>query len=250
MATTTKKLSDKTPKTAAKVRKPSVGKSVSGKKTVKPKIKTETATVVKSDTALTALPSHEYTQVFSASPSSALLAQYVRVYQFNQRKGSAKTKTRGEVSGSGKKPWKQKGTGRARVGSIRTPVWRHGGISHGPVLKDWSLTMPRKMKTAAFSTALVQKIQHAQVYVIEKIDLSEGRTKELVQLIKAWDLFGKVLIVTEEINPHLLTASANLKQVQIAVWTNLNAYQLIDHTNIVFEEGAWAKIKEKYGKQH
>ncbi len=187
-------------------------------------------------------------KAFNLPYNSDLLSQYIRFYQFGQRKGNAKVKTRGEVAGSGRKPWKQKHTGRARVGSVRNPVWRHGGVSHGPVLKDWSIAFPKKMKSAAFAVALSQKVQNSQVFLIDKIELSEGRTKEMLGLLKGWNLAGSVLVITENVNPHLSLASANLQNIEIAVWTNLNTYQLIANTNILFEKTALEKIKEKYAK--
>jgi large subunit ribosomal protein L4 len=192
----------------------------------------------------------DFGQVFNLPANSSLLTQYIRVYQANQRRGNAKTKTRGEVAGSGKKPWKQKGTGRSRVGSIRTPVWRHGGISHGPVLKDWSLNLPKKMKSTTFIAALSQKIQKSQVYTVDKLDLQEGRTKELLNLLGAWKLAGSTLIVLESLNPHLLSASSNLQYINTVVWTNINTYQLVATKNIVFEKSALEKVKEKYAKNN
>lgn len=192
----------------------------------------------------------DYGQAFNLSANSPLLTQYIRVYQANQRRGNAKTKTRGEVAGSGKKPWKQKGTGRSRVGSIRTPVWRHGGISHGPVLKDWSLNLPKKMRSTTFITALSQKIQKSQVYMVDKIDLQEGRTTELLNLLVACKLTGSTLIVLENSNPHLLSASSNLQYINTVVWTNINTYQLVAAKNIVFEKSALEKVKEKYAKNN
>lgn len=189
-------------------------------------------------------------KVFNADANPALLSQYIRVYHSNQRQGNAKAKTRGEVSGSGKKPWKQKGTGRSRVGSIRTPVWRHGGVSHGPVPKDWALNLPKKMKSQAFFVALSQKVSKSQVYMVDKIDLQEGRTKELLALTKAWNFKGSVLIVIATANYPLVSASANLQTIKVTTWDNLNAYQLVAHSYVIFEKEALEKVKEKYAKNN
>lgn len=192
----------------------------------------------------------EYGQIFNLATNPALLSQYIRVYSSNQRKGNAKTKNRGEVAGSGKKPWKQKGTGRSRVGSIRTPVWRHGGVSHGPVLKDWTLNFPKKMKSKVLLIALSQKFESHQLYLVDKLELAEGRTKAFVDLLTSWKLKGKTLVITDVINPHALSASANLKNVTTITWTDLNSYQVLSHADVVFEKSALNQIKEKYVKSY
>ncbi len=189
-----------------------------------------------------------YANVFNQPRNSALTAQYVRTYQANQRQGNAHTKTRGEVAGSGKKPWKQKGTGRSRVGSIRTPVWRHGGVSHGPLAKDWSMTMPKKMKAKAFIIALSDKVLKSQAYFSEEFKLTEGRTKEVVALIKGWNLFGKLVLVVHQKNQNLEKGARNLTDLEVVNYKNLNTYQILGADAIVFEEGALKHFVEKYAK--
>jgi len=185
-------------------------------------------------------------KVFSQKLNLPLLMQYVRVYRANQRVGNAKTKTRGEVSGGGKKPWKQKGTGHARVGSIRNPVWRHGGVAHGPVLRDWSLKIPKKMKAKALSLLLSDKISNAKLFSTDKIELSEGRTKELLELIKNWGLKGKLLIVTRDKNDRLAKASLNLPHVEISTLSDLNPFKILSCENVIFEREALDSLKERY----
>ena len=192
----------------------------------------------------------EYSDVFNTRPNPPLTAQYLRTYLFNQRKGNAKTKTRGEVAGSGRKPWKQKGTGRARVGSVRNPVWRHGGVSHGPVLKDWSLDFPKKMKSRVFLSVLSKKVTDSKIYYIDKIELTEGRTKDAKALIDGWNLKGSILITVSQRNENLLKGLSNLKNVEVTNFQSLNPYQIIRHTNIVFEKEALDKLKERYAKDN
>jgi len=192
--------------------------------------------------------SDAYGKIFNLGFNPDLVAQYVRVYQSNQRKGNAQTKTRGDVAGSGKKPWKQKGTGRSRVGSIRTPVWRHGGVSHGPVVKDWSLNLSKKAKSKAFNIILSQKIASSQVFFLNEIDLKEGRTKDVLSLTHSWGLTGSALIVTKDKNANLQRGTSNLKSIVAVDCSKLNAYQLISHTNIIFEKAALDAIKERYAK--
>lgn len=190
----------------------------------------------------------DFGRIFNLPENEALLGQYVRVYTFNQRASIAKTKTRGEVKGSGRKPWKQKHTGRARVGSIRNPVWRHGGVAHGPVPRDWSLNIPQKMRTLAFSTILSKKLRSGSVYQVDKVDVREGKTKEAVSMLKSWGLVGRTLTVLGESNERLAKACRNLKNMQVVEYKYLNAYQLLENTNIVFEKSVLDKLKEKYAK--
>ena len=195
-----------------------------------------------------------YADVFKEPQNPTLMAQYVRTYQFNQRGGNAQTKTRGDVSGSGKKPWKQKGTGRSRVGSIRTPVWRHGGVSHGPVARDWSLKMPKKMKSKAFLIALSDKVLKSKAYLLEEIKINEGRTKEVVALAKGWNLFGKLVLVVSQKNRNLQKGASNLVNIKVVDYKSLNTYQLLWANALVFEKNALDKIvalykaREKYAK--
>lgn len=192
----------------------------------------------------------DFGKLFSLPENKALVNQYLRVYLFNQRLSLAKTKTRGEVAGSGRKPWKQKHTGRARVGSVRNPVWRHGGVAHGPVLKDWSLHLPKNMKTTAFITILSKRLKSGSVYEVDKLTLQEGRTKEVLDMLKGWGLVGNMLLVLGEVNNQLVRACGNLKNVEVASAVNLNGYQLMKSKNIVFEKLALDKIKDKYAKNN
>ena len=192
----------------------------------------------------------DFGKVFNLPENDSLISQYLRVYSFNQRLSLAKTKTRGDVAGSGRKPWKQKHTGRARVGSVRNPVWRHGGVAHGPVLKDWSLDLPKNMKKTAFIAILSKKIKSGDVYEVDKITLQEGRTKEVLDALQGCGLVGSVLMVLGEANNQLVRACGNLKNVEAVLYANLNGYQLMKYKNIVFEESALDKIKDKYAKNN
>lgn len=192
----------------------------------------------------------DFGKLFDLPENNSLVSQYLRVYSFNQRLSLAKTKTRGDVAGSGRKPWKQKHTGRARVGSVRNPVWRHGGVAHGPVLKDWSLDLPKNMKKTAFIAILSKKIKSGDVYEVDKITLQEGRTKEVLDALQGWGLVGSVLMVLGEANNQLVRACGNLKNVEAVLYANLNGYQLMKYKNIVFEESALDKIKDKYAKNN
>ena len=208
----------------------------------------DSKTVIKALKKITA--ESDFGKLFNLAENNSLVNQYLRVYSFNQRLSLAKTKTRGEVAGSGRKPWKQKHTGRARVGSVRNPVWRHGGVAHGPVFKDWSLDLPKNMKKTAFATILSKRLISGNVYEVDKITLQEGRTKEALELLKSWGLVGNVLLLLGEANSQLVRACGNLKNVEVVLSANLNGYQLMKHKNIVFEKSALDKIKDNYAKNN
>lgn len=228
---------------STRAKKATTKKSPIKKSTVVDNIKVDNVTLLNK-----VKDSASYADIFNEPRNSALIAQYVRTYQANQRQGNAHTKTRGEVAGSGRKPWKQKGTGRSRVGSIRTPVWRHGGVSHGPLAKDWSMTMPKKMKAKAFIVALSDKVLKSQAYFTHEFKLTEGRTKEVVALIKGWNVFGKLVLVVDQKNQNLEKGARNLTDVEVVNYKNLNTYQVLGANAIVFEESALKKIGEKYAK--
>lgn len=185
-------------------------------------------------------------EVFGVTPNKPLVAQYLRVYMHNQRQGNSSTKTRAEVSGGGKKPWKQKHTGRARVGSSRNPIWRHGGISHGPKPKDWALDLPKKMKRLAMLSVLSSKFSAKELFVIEKLDLKEAKTKLVLELLTTLKLPLKTLIVTQDKNVKLLAASANVKGLNVAMVSNVNAYQIMKAKNVLFVKDALTSMEKKY----
>lgn len=185
-------------------------------------------------------------EVFGIEPNKEVMAQYLRVYNANQRQGTSSTKTRGEVEGTGKKPWKQKGTGRARVGSSRTPLWRHGGITHGPKPKDWSLDLPKKIKKLAIVSSLSAKFASHNLKIVNKIDLEKPKTKEISTMLKALGVAGKTLLIMDARSESLLKSSANIKNLNTALVSNLNAYELLNAKNVLFLKDAILKVQEKY----
>ncbi|HSX39490.1 MAG TPA: 50S ribosomal protein L4 [Candidatus Saccharimonadales bacterium] len=187
-------------------------------------------------------------KVFEAKVNSDLVAQYVRVFQSNQRQGTVKTKTRGDVSGGGKKPWKQKGTGRARVGSSRNPLWVHGGASHGPQPKDWTLRMPKKMKRAALFSVLTSKLATNQIKILDKIESKLPKTKELGELLSNLKLQGRTLIILGDKNDNIRKSAENLNKVATTLVSTLNPYEILLAKNIIFEKDAVHKLEKKYSK--
>lgn len=167
-------------------------------------------------------------KIFGVKPSSHLLAEAVRTQQSNARKGLSHTKTRAEVSGGGKKPWKQKGTGRARVGSIRSPIWRHGGITFGPRSdRNWELKINKKAKRKALFMALSDKATHGQVVLVDNMHLENVKTKEFSSILKNFQKtvkgFGKkVLFVLPKNDKDLIRVSKNLQNVNTVLASSLN----------------------------
>src|SRR5690242_10113128 len=153
-------------------------------------------------------------EVFDAPVNEDLLYEAVRHYQASQRSGSAKTKTRHEVSGSGKKLWRQKGTGRARMGSIRSPIWRHGGTVHGPQPRDYSYHLPRKMLLGALRSALTAKLRDGELRIVQEFSLSDHKTKAMRSVLDKLEATKTVLLIDNGENKNLALSSRNLEGVQ------------------------------------
>lgn len=185
-------------------------------------------------------------QIFGVKPNLIVLGQYIRAYLSNQRQGTSSSKTRGEVSGGGKKPWKQKGTGRARAGSTRGPIWRHGGISHGPKPKSWYLDIPKKMKRLALFSALSSKYSENKIKVLDSLSLKQPKTKEIVQMISSLDLNDKLLIVFDVINENNFKSARNIFGVKTALVDNLNAFEVMKSKNILFLKDGIKNLEGKY----
>ncbi len=186
-------------------------------------------------------------KIFGVDPKPEVLNQYLRVYMANQRQGTSSTKTRGEVSGSGIKPWAQKGTGRARVGSKRTPLWRHGGIVFGPKPKSWNLDISKDLKNTALITAVIEKVKEDNLIVVSSFDALKGKTKDASKLLKTLKLNRKTLFVADILTREISTSLRNIKDVDLADATRLNAYQVVRADNIVFSKNAVEKLEQRLG---
>lgn len=184
--------------------------------------------------------------VFGAEPNTSILSQYLRVYNANQRQGTSATKQRSEVSGGGKKPWAQKGTGRARAGSTRSPVWVGGGVAHGPKPKSWSLSLPKKFKKAAIISALSLKASNNQIKVLKDLKMKEPKTKDIASLLEALELRGKTLLVLDKSDETVLKSAKNLKKVNVALSSNLSGFDLIGTQDVLFVKDAVVEVSEKY----
>jgi large subunit ribosomal protein L4 len=183
-------------------------------------------------------------RVFAAEVNDALLYEAVRHYQAGQRAGTHKTKVRREVAGSGKKLWKQKGTGRARMGSIRSPVWRHGGTSHGPVPRDYSYNLPRKMVLGALRSALTAKLRDGELKVVQSFALTDHKTKGFRAALNRLETSRKVLVVDNGENRNLSLSSRNLEGVTLVPTRDVSVYHLLGHDRVLLSQDAAAKLSE------
>jgi large subunit ribosomal protein L4 len=182
--------------------------------------------------------------VFGAPVNEALLYEAVRHHLASARRGTAKTKTRHEVSGSGKKLWRQKGTGRARVGSIRSPLWRHGGTIHGPQPRSYAYHLPRKMLLGALRSALSAKLRDGELRVIHEFVMSEPKTKLMRKTLDTIEARKTVLLVDNSDNRNLELSSRNLEGVKLVSSRDVNVYDLLGHQQVLLSEAAAKKLSE------
>lgn len=184
-------------------------------------------------------------KVFGAEINPTLMHEAVVMYLARQRVGTAATKTRSMVRGGGRKPWRQKGTGRARQGSIRAPQWRKGGIVFGPSPRDYSYKMPKKAKKAALCSALSVKAQNQKIIVLDNWQIDTPKTKEAVNVLKNLKLDGnKALIVTAENNPVIYKSARNIPNVATIEAQNLNTYEVLNYETLIMTKDAVAKVEE------
>ena len=183
--------------------------------------------------------------VFGAEVKEHLIYESVRHYMACRRQGSASTKTRAQVAGSGKKLWRQKGTGRARMGSIRSPIWRHGGTVHGPQPRDYSYRLPRKMQQGALRSALTAKLRDGELKIVREFALADHRTKTMAAVLKALNTAATVLLVDNGIdNRNLDLGTRNLPGVTLALTREVTVYDLLKHKDVVLSEEAARKLSE------
>ena len=185
--------------------------------------------------------------VFGAEVNEALLHQAVVMYLANQRQGTASTKTRGEVRGGGRKPWRQKGLGRARHGSIRSPIWVGGGVVFGPKPRDYRQAMPKKARRAALRSALSAKVRDGALIVLDDLKLAQPKTKEMAGVLKRLGADRKPLIVLGERDPNVELSARNLPGAGTAQAADINVYQVLAHDPLVLTRAAVAKLEEALG---
>jgi large subunit ribosomal protein L4 len=183
-------------------------------------------------------------EVFSFPVKDHLLWESVVNYRANQRRGTAHTKTRGEVRGGGRKPWRQKGTGRARAGSNRSPIWRKGGTTFGPRARDYSYNLPKQAKRNALKSALSMKYSNNQILVLDKLEFSEPKTKIGVELMSSLKL-GSALFVDFHENKNLFLAMRNIPKVKAVDYRYINTYDVMNYDTLVFTSRAFESFMEK-----
>ncbi len=184
--------------------------------------------------------------IFAIEPNTSAMHIAVVNYLANQRQGTQSTLTRSEVSGGGKKPWRQKGTGRARQGSTRAPQWYHGGIAHGPKPRSYRFEINKKVKRLALKSALSSKVAASEMIVLEDLTLAAIKTKEVVKVLEAVKAAKKTLIVLPEKNDVIYRSARNIEGVNVTFVNTLNVYDILNCDSIVVLKDAVAKIEEVY----
>ena len=183
-------------------------------------------------------------EVFAAKPNGSLLWEATRAYLASQRRGTHSTKSRGEVSGGGKKPWRQKGTGRARVGSTRSSLWRHGSIAHGPKPRDYTIKLPKKMLAGALRSALAAKFQENKMTVVDRLSLEEAKTKSFVAILGKLDVGNGALLVSDVLDRNLELSSRNVAGCDVVRHHEVHPYHILSHDTLLISEGALTRLQE------
>ena len=185
--------------------------------------------------------------VFGIEPNENIVHAVLVNYLANQRQGTQSTKTRAEVSGGGRKPWRQKGTGRARQGSIRAPQWIKGGIALGPKPRSYKYTVNKKERRLAIKSLLSSKVIEKELTVVDKLELKEIKTKSMVKALSALKVEGKTLIIVPERNTNVLMSARNIEGVKTITANNINVFDLLKYTNLILPVDTVKKLEEVYG---
>ena len=184
--------------------------------------------------------------IFGAEVNGAVLHSAVRAYLMNQRQGTQSTLTRTEVSGGGKKPWRQKGTGRARQGSTRAPQWTHGGIALGPKPRSYRFALPKKVRRLALKSAFSSKVMADEMLVLDSLSLEEIKTKTIVNMLNALGADRKVLLVLPEKDEKVILSARNIPGVKTALVNTLNVYDILNCDKFIVVKDAVAQLEEVY----
>ena len=186
-------------------------------------------------------------EVFGIEPNVSVMNDMVKAYLANQRQGTQSALTRAEVSGGGKKPWRQKGTGRARQGSTRAPQWTHGGIVFAPKPRDYTITLNKKVKRLAMKSALSSKVQDNEMIVVDAITTEGYKTKKIAEMLKALGSEKKALIVLPEVDAKVIASAANIPGVKTTVATSVNTYDVVNADKFILSVDAAKKLEEVLG---
>ena len=184
--------------------------------------------------------------IFGITPNAPVLHAVVKNYLANQRQGTQSTLTRTEVRGGGRKPWRQKGPGHARQGSIRAPQWKHGGVALGPKPRDYSYTLNKKMKVLGLKSALSSKVQEESLLIVEGLKMDEYKTKTIVAMLKALEAGKKPMIITAEVDKMLVGSASNIPGVKTAVVGAMSTYDILNADKLILSTEAVDKLEEVY----
>ena len=188
--------------------------------------------------------------VWKIEPNDNVIYDAVVLYNASQRQGTHSTKTRSEVSGGGRKPWRQKGTGNARQGSIRAVQWRHGGIAHGPKPRDYSKKMNKKERRLALLSALTYKAQDKEVIVLDNINLESKKTKEMLNVMDALKISDyKILLIVSELNDNVCLSARNLGNIKIVLPNEVNTYDVLNADKLVLTEASLKMLEEALNRE-
>lgn len=185
-------------------------------------------------------------QIFGIKPNEAVLQQFVKMQLANKRGGNASTKTRAEVRGSGRKPWRQKGTGRARVGGRRNPVWKGGGIAFGPKPRDYSYKLPRKVRRLALKSALSSKVLDNNIIVVDFLQFDEPKTKLMIETLDLLNAAYKTLVVTADGDGNVYKSARNISGVKSLKVDYMNVFDILNHDTLLITKDAVARVEEVF----
>ena len=183
--------------------------------------------------------------IFGIEPNEAVVHQVVKAWLANQRQGTQSAKTRAEVSGGGKKPWRQKGTGRARVGSSRNPVWRHGGVAFAPKPRDYTQSVNKKMRRLAMKSVFSAKVKDNEFFIVDQLSLKKPKTKEMISVLNNLKL-KKTLVVLENNDRNVIKSVSNIPTAKCSTVGTLNTYEMLKYDSMLVTKAALEKIQEVY----
>ena len=183
-------------------------------------------------------------KVFGEKFHASVIHEVAVSQMANARVGTASTKGRGEVRGGGRKPWRQKGTGRARVGSIRSPLWRGGGVVFGPKPRDYGYALPRKVRRLALRSALSEKVAQNNLIVLESLEFEKPKTKQMVEVLKAFNADKKAVIVTKDVDENIIKSARNIPGVMSRTSDNISVLDLVTHNKVMITRDAVVRIQE------
>ncbi len=185
-------------------------------------------------------------EVFGIEVNQHVVYEVVKNQLANKRQGTQSTKTRAEVRGGGAKPWRQKGTGRARHGSRRSPIWVGGGVTFAPKPRDYSYSVPKKVKRLAMKSALTSKVENQEIIVVDELKFDAPKTKDMIKTLENLNADKKALIVTVDSNLNIIRSASNIPNVQTTVVNNLNVYDILKYNSLIITKDAVRKVEEVY----